>query len=987
MEYFNAVTDVSAELSKLSNKLNEESQGIEKSPPLLPAMPDFDQIAFKYSSVTNCRDKFPKPHEYVISGFVTRFGQHQERADKDGPAIIPAILKKGSTRATKNVESMTALILDVDDGTPYADLLPRVQPFAHFYHTSHSHSPELPKYRVIIFLAEPIPVAEWAEFWLRAQAYFGHMDPSTKDPARLYFAPAHPPDAVFETSFSPGVLLTSAHLPRIEPKSEVRKRSKKDVTVNLAPVAPTPPLVTELMADGELGAVVEKCAFMQYACKPENQSLLPEPLWMGLITNAMGFENSDAWIHTASNQHPGYDEDDTQARIDRYRGSGYKPNTCLSIRAMGFQGCPEGGCKAKNGKVVKAPAALLGWAKVVVAAAKTNPRNIDEGPFPPVYPVFSDNDSDDGVDEHEIKFDDFCIRDSGIYYLEPRRDVNNQPYVIEHRIASRIDIVALARSSEHTDWGVCLEFKDHDGVMHSWCVPMNMLNSKYEYCNTLLSLGAYVSPFHRAELTRLLLTYVPSDRARSVTRPGWEGNQFIFPNGSHVGSSQERISYQTADPTNKAFTQLGSLTDWQENVAKICEGNSRLTLAILAALAGPVLPLRGEESGGFHFPGESSTGKTTALYPACSVWGKPEFFLTRWRGTANGLEANATQRNHTLIALDEMSQVSPKEAGEIVYMLANGQGKARATQEATARAISAWQLMILSTGEVGLEQHMQSAGIQVMAGQQNRLIDIPADAGAGYGVFENIHGSANGAEFSLRIKQQTSRYYGVAGRAWVQLLANPALRPQLLQQIEDYIQSFEKHIPADADGQVRRVARRFAFIAAVGEVCISHGILPWPPGHAIQQTMCCFEQWVAQRGGTRNLERDQALNRIRRFIAESGESAFTRIGDDWKESSYSERITVRRAGYCELDKDDLVNYYIFPSIFREVICAGLDSKQVLKHLKQANALVLDPAGKPLVVKRPPGMKPMRFYQVRSTVLDEPECDGVAGVSVTQVANG
>ena len=366
MDYFNAITDVNAELSELGNNLNEDDQGIEKPSPLQPAMPDFDQIVFKYSSVNSCRDNIPRPHEYVISGFVTRISQHQERADKDGPAIIPALFKKGSTRATKNVETMTALVLDVDDGTPYADLLPRVQPFAHLYHTSHSHSPEHPKYRVIIFLADPIPVAEWPEFWQRAFAYFGHMDPATKDPARLYFAPAHPPGAVFEIHFNPGALLTNGHLPQIKPKSQDRKRSKKRLSVNPASVAPTPPLGTELVAKSELGVVVEKCSFMQYASKPENQSKLSEPIWKALITNAMGFENSDAWIHTASNQHPGYHEGETQARIDRYRLSEYKPNTCLAIRMLGFDGCPEGGCKARSGNIVRAPAQLSGWALATV---------------------------------------------------------------------------------------------------------------------------------------------------------------------------------------------------------------------------------------------------------------------------------------------------------------------------------------------------------------------------------------------------------------------------------------------------------------------------------------------------------------------------------------------------------------------------------------------------------------------------------------------
>lgn len=555
------------------------------------------------------------------------------------------------------------------------------------------------------------------------------------------------------------------------------------------------------------------------------------------------------------------------------------------------------------------------------------------------------------------------------------------------KLASRIDFVAKSRNGDSAEWGACLKFRDHDNVLHSWCVPFSTLYGSTDYCKTLSGMGAYVSPYgsNMQKLTDFLLNYEPGHRARAVSKPGWEKNQFIFPDGSHVGYSDEMISYQTADPSNNAFGSRGTLDEWKKNVAALCEGNSRMVLAIATALTGPVLPLLGEESGGFHFPGESSTGKTTALHPACSVWGRPENFIVRWRGTANGIEATASQRNHTLIALDEMSQVSPEEAGQIVYMLANGQGKARARQDATARAISTWQLMFLSTGEVGLEQHMAVAGLRVMAGQQTRLIDIPANVGRGHGIFENIHGSANGAEFSIRVKSLSAQYFGVAGRAWVNALADPKDRAELLANINDRIDARVQRVEQGADGQVRRVARRFALVAAVAEACVDLGILPWPPGHASNEIQRCFDEWVVNRGSLGNLESEQAISCLRRYLAEFGESAFTAIGDNGIDLAAPDRVTIRRVGFREIGGDGITNYYIFPEMFRNVICAGVDSKQMLRHLRQANVLVLDPRGKPQVVKRPPGMPPTRFYHVRSTVLAEPERPDSAGVTQIETA--
>ena len=82
-------------------------------------------------------------------------------------------------------------------------------------------------------------------------------------------------------------------------------------------------------------------------------------------------------------------------------------------------------------------------------------------------------------------------------------------------------------------------------------------------------------------------------------------------------------------------------------------GNSRLVLAVSCAFAALLLHPAGAESGGLHFVGESSTGKTTALKVAASVFGAPDY-LQRWRATTNGLESLARLRSDTLLVLDEL---------------------------------------------------------------------------------------------------------------------------------------------------------------------------------------------------------------------------------------------------------------------------------------------------------------------------------------------
>jgi putative DNA primase/helicase len=116
---------------------------------------------------------------------------------------------------------------------------------------------------------------------------------------------------------------------------------------------------------------------------------------------------------------------------------------------------------------------------------------------------------------------------------------------------------------------------------------------------------------------------------------------------------------------------------------------------------------------------------------AASVYGGTSY-LQRWRSTDNALEATAAQHSDCLLILDELAQIDPKTAGECAYMLANEQGKARATRTGTPRARQAWRLLFLSAGELGLSDHMAEGMKRTRTGQEVRMADIPADAGPGW---------------------------------------------------------------------------------------------------------------------------------------------------------------------------------------------------------------------------------------------------------------
>ena len=212
----------------------------------------------------------------------------------------------------------------------------------------------------------------------------------------------------------------------------------------------------------------------------------------------------------------------------------------------------------------------------------------------------------------------------GIYRLIEREDKESGETVSAWVwFGSRLDVLADTRNAGGEAWGRLLGIHDRDGTVHQYAMPMAMMAGSGEvYRPELLHRGMTISahPKARAWLGDYLSTWRPSGKARCVDRIGWHGSAFVLPDRTDGDTGGETVLLQVIG-TAPAFGCEGTLEDWRMEIAALAMGNSRAVLAISAALAGPLVYLVGEESGGFHFFGASSTGKTAILHVASSVWG------------------------------------------------------------------------------------------------------------------------------------------------------------------------------------------------------------------------------------------------------------------------------------------------------------------------------------------------------------------------------
>ncbi len=561
----------------------------------------------------------------------------------------------------------------------------------------------------------------------------------------------------------------------------------------------------------------------------------------------------------------------------------------------------------------------------------------------------------------------FRLEDDGVYFEtgEP-----GEPAV---HVSGPLEIVACTRDRRSENWGRLMRSVDADGCVHEWAMPMSLLaGDGTAYREELHHQGLYVATGRRARglLAAYIQSSLPAERIRCTDHIGWDGGIYVLPDTAIGPAGAENLLYQATQHTEHFYGVSGTLSGWQSGIAAPCSGNSRLIFSVSAAFAGPLLAWLEVEGGGVHLVGSTSEGKTTVLLAAGSVLGGggPRGFVRTWRSTANGLEAIAELHNDNLLLLDELRELSdPREADSIAYMLSNGAGKARMTRTITARRSLQWRLLFLSSGEIRLSEYAASVGRRTKGGAEVRLLNIPAEAGAGMGAFENLHGADSAAIFADQLMAAAKKHYGHALRAFLtKLVVN---RGQYLDQahhtMEDFVRTFR---PPDASPEVGRALRRFGVVAAAGELASSLGITGWPQGTAWWGAGRCFEAWLADRGGTGAFDSESAVSQVRAFLALNGASRFQPVTHrfDRNQNEIVEKV-INRAGFWRGTKSTR-EYLIFPEIFKKEVCAGFDYRAVAAELEKRGWLK---RSRPHWTKKARGApEGSRFFCVRGTILNE-----------------
>lgn len=402
-----------------------------------------------------------------------------------------------------------------------------------------------------------------------------------------------------------------------------------------------------------------------------------------------------------------------------------------------------------------------------------------------------------------------------------------------------------------------LEFINRDGVTTRHLIASSKVNKKSVLMDELADHGypGVADDKIFEQVYNYVRTAKPDERITLSNVAGFIGSSYLLANGDVIGATDTYGPMLNPELRIHApsIDYSGDLESWQETIALFCPHSHILTLAICASLSGTFIKFTDIETGGFHAYGDSSIGKTTLFIVAASPFGG-ESFIQSWSVTVTGLEEIAAGRNHSamllneLKVLDEDPKKAAKKAQNIVYKLTEGQGKSRS--KVFQNDGLNWRLSVLSCGEKSLSEHAMDGGNEQLAGERVRIIDVPADANKGLGIFHSLpEGIKSSEEAVHKLVAACKAHHGLAGRELIRKMCDRlASDPDFINnKLNELMEKFvRKHCHESTDGQQLRICRRFALSYASGIFASQWGILPLTKAEVMNAISICYENSIAE---------------------------------------------------------------------------------------------------------------------------------------------
>jgi hypothetical protein len=354
--------------------------------------------------------------------------------------------------------------------------------------------------------------------------------------------------------------------------------------------------------------------------------------------------------------------------------------------------------------------------------------------------------------------------DGSIWFSPSETDEGRKP---SKPVQVSTSALRISRIQENIDTGqisLTISF-EYLGRTRSTTILRSQMSNSRQLIASLSGEGAPVTSINARLITAYLAAYehafASSIKVKKVTGRfgrGRTNGPFFLP-----GISLD-VDFAPAGPGDASLyraysSRRGELRVWGALMREVWRESLMIPqVAVLAAFIPPLQRRLLIPNFILDIYGNTSTGKSTALKLAASVYGKPhdpDSLIMQWMNTSAAVEQVAAMCSELPVFLDDAQHCPAELKRSVIYMIANGRGKGRGSNRGGISETATWHTVALSTSEEPLHEASPHEGAR------GRILSV----GGSVPPFRPAM-----AGFVQNIERGVAAYHGQAGEAYIKHL-------------------------------------------------------------------------------------------------------------------------------------------------------------------------------------------------------------------------
>jgi len=170
---------------------------------------------------------------------------------------------------------------------------------------------------------------------------------------------------------------------------------------------------------------------------------------------------------------------------------------------------------------------------------------------------------------------------------------------------------------------------------------------------------------------------------------------------------------------------------------------------------------------------------------------------------------------------------------------------------------AAWRFYLLSTSNLTLDELADLGGVDIDDQHRGRLVDIGLPlAPETFGIYEDLHGFADGAALTDAIKSRCRSVFGAPGHTLISKLYKDGKSRSAAKEFASarrtfYINRIKREVSSKGLKPLQRATARFATVYAAGCLAIKYGIFTWDRKDLLRAILSCqLDGLTVARGKT-----------------------------------------------------------------------------------------------------------------------------------------